>query len=278
MRRYGGRFFGCAGRQFFDLGIEVADVEAVLDGTVFLELAFGVGLGDFGGDFASILQDFPVSGGNEAVQAGFPVLHGHGDLPQGHIFGHVEVGGNEALQLGHFVFCQVVFCYADIEFLDFAFWRILPGGEAHAVFRGIGSVEDDFRRRLAVDGPVEFVLHGGKETLGGLGGDVVVNRSGVDVSDFLVKLALAQADFPDALQLLFEILFGENGAGIFQALIIHREAFDGERFNDAGGPLAELHGAFGVDLVADGDDGGEVVVLGVVGFAVGGSYSKISNN
>jgi hypothetical protein len=35
---------------------------------------------------------------------------------------------------------------------------------------------------------------------------------------------------------------------------------------------------FGVDLVADGDDGGEVVVLGIVAFAVSGSYSKISNN
>ena len=43
-------------------------------------------------------------------------------------------------------------------------------------------------------------------------------------------------------------------------------------------PLAKLHRALGVDLVAHGDDGREVVVLGVVGLAVGGSYSKISNN
>jgi len=64
----------------------------------------------------------------------------------------------------------------------------------------------------------------------------------------------------------------------FQALVIHGKALDGEGLDDAGGPLAELHGAFRVHLVADGDDGGEVVVLGVVGFAVGGSYSKISNN
>lgn len=40
------------------------------------------------------------------------------------------------------------------------------------------------------------------------------------------------------------------------------------------GPLAELHRALGVDLVADGDDGREAVALRVVGLAVGGSYPK----
>jgi hypothetical protein len=35
-----------------------------------------------------------------------------------------------------------------------------------------------------------------------------------------------------------------------------------------------LHRALGVDLVADGDDGREVVVLRVVSLAVGGSYPK----
>jgi hypothetical protein len=39
-----------------------------------------------------------------------------------------------------------------------------------------------------------------------------------------------------------------------------------------------LDGPLGVDLVADGDDGGEVVVAGVVVFAVGGSYPKFSDN
>lgn len=40
----------------------------------------------------------------------------------------------------------------------------------------------------------------------------------------------------------------------------------------------ELHRALGVPLVADCEDRLQTVVLGVVGFAVGGSYSKISNN
>lgn len=64
----------------------------------------------------------------------------------------------------------------------------------------------------------------------------------------------------------------------FQALVIHHEALHSEGFDDGRGPLAELHRTFGIDLVADGNDGGEAVVLGVVAFAVGGSYPKISDN
>jgi hypothetical protein len=142
----------------------------------------------------------------------------------------------------------------------------------------IQSLIDDLRRRLTVNGPVQLVLHRGKEPLRRRSGDIVVNRGGVDVGDLLVELALAQPDFPDALQLFLEVFFAEDRAVVFQALVIHRVALDGERLDDAGGPFAELHGAFGVHLVADGDDRGEVVVLGIVGFAVGGSYSKISNN
>lgn len=44
------------------------------------------------------------------------------------------------------------------------------------------------------------------------------------------------------------------------------------------GPLAELNCAFGIHLVAHCDDGGQAVVLDVVTFSVGGSYSKFSNN
>jgi len=62
------------------------------------------------------------------------------------------------------------------------------------------------------------------------------------------------------------------------ALVVHREAFDGELLDDARSPFAKLHRALGVDLVAHGDDGREVVVVSVVCLAVGGSYSKISNN
>lgn len=125
---------------------------------------------------------------------------------------------------------------------------------------------------------MQLVLHGGKKTLGSLCGDVVVNRRGVNVGDLLIELALREADFPYALQLLFKILLGENRAVVLQAFVIHRVALAGERLDDGVRPFAELHGALGVNLVAHCDDRGEVVVLGVVALAVGGSYPKISDN
>jgi hypothetical protein len=41
---------------------------------------------------------------------------------------------------------------------------------------GVGAVVDDLGRRLAVNGPMQLVLHGGKKTLGSLRRYIVVNR------------------------------------------------------------------------------------------------------
>jgi len=37
-----------------------------------------------------------------------------------------------------------------------------------------------------------------------------------------------EAGFPDALELFFELFFAEDGALVFQTLVIHRKALDGE--------------------------------------------------
>jgi hypothetical protein len=54
----------------------------------------------------------------------------------------------------------------------------------------------------------------------------------------------------------------------------HGQGDLGELLDDARSSLAKLYRAFGVDLVAHGDDGREVVMLGVVGLAVGGKNRK----
>lgn len=86
---------------------------------------------------------------------------------------------------------------------------------------------------------------------------------------------LGQANLANALELLLEVAFRQDGATAFQALIVHRVALDGELLNDGRRPLAELQGAFGIHLVAHGDDGREVVVLGVVAFAVGKHFLQV---
>jgi len=136
------------------------------------------------------------------------------------------------------------------------------------------SVDDHLGGGLPVDGPVELVLHGGEETLGGGRAQIVVNGGGVDIGDFLVELALAQTNFADALELFFEVLLAEDRAACFQSFIVHGKALDGVFLDDRRRPFAELDGPLGVDLVADGHDGGEVVVPGIVALAVSGSYPK----
>ena len=93
-----------------------------------------------------------------------------------------------------------------------------------------------------------------------------------------IILTFTQAYFPDPLQLLFKILVRQDGTAAFYAFIIHHIGFDSVLLDDCGRPLAELNGTLGVDLVTDRDDGREVIVLGVVVFAISGTYSKISNN
>ena len=154
--------------------------------------------------------------------------------------------------------------------MDFPLGRTFPMGQPHVFLAVIGAIHDDFRRRLAVDGVVHLVLHGGEEPLGGRGGRVVVQRGGVDVGDLLVELALGQPDFPDLFQLAFKELIRQVAA-VFEAFHIHGPALDGVVLDDLVGPLAELHGALVLDLEADGDDGLQAVVLDLVVLAIGGS-------
>ena len=56
---------------------------------------------------SGVLQDFPISSFDEFIQACFPIQHGHRDLAQGHILGHIQVCIHQPSQLRHFIFGQV---------------------------------------------------------------------------------------------------------------------------------------------------------------------------
>lgn len=64
----------------------------------------------------------------------------------------------------------------------------------------------------------------------------------------------------------------------FQTIIVHREAFHDVLTEPLCGPDPELRAAKRPDSVADRDDHIEVVVLGGVLFAIGGSYPEIPDN
>ncbi len=126
---------------------------------------------------------------------------------------------------------------------------------------------------VSVGCKVKFVLHFGEKCPGGLRILVVIDASGVNIGDFLVKLAFAEANFPNFCQQRFKIVFVEEAA-IFQPLFVQHESFDGKFPEYLGCPLAELGGAFGVDPVADGDDGIQIVEFCVVAFTVVASVSE----
>ena len=126
------------------------------------------------------------------------------------------------------------------------------------------------------DGGVEqFILDLGKEDLGFLFAGLIVAAEGEEVADFLVEALLGRPDLTDAGEEFVEVI---PAARIFEALVVHDEAFD-EVFLEMGGrPLAELGAAKAADAVADGEDEVEVVELCFVALSVGGSCQGFLDN
>ena len=123
---------------------------------------------------------------------------------------------------------------------------------------GVAAQRDDLGSGVSCDGPEHLVLDGGEEGAGLVAVGPVVDGRGVEVADLLVEALLGGPDGPDALEQLIEVVLlgplGETG-------VVHGEALDEVLAQDAGGPLAELHGARCGDAVADGEDHVEVVDL-----------------
>lgn len=67
-------------------------------------------------------------------------------------------------------------------------------------------------------------------------------------------------------------------AALLQAFFVQGVALHEMLAQGLGRPLAELHAAPRFDAVADGDDDVEVVVIHLVGFAIGGSCCIFCNN
>ena len=65
----------------------------------------------------------------------------------------------------------------------------------------IRTIPNGLCRCLAVDRIVQFVLNRRKKSLGRRGRWVIVQRGGVDVGDFLVKLAFRKPYLPNFFQL-----------------------------------------------------------------------------
>lgn len=97
--------------------------------------------------------------------------------------------------------------------MNFPVGSTVPAGQPHVFLVVVGTIHDRPRCRLPVNG--KLVLHGSKEAFCCRSAGVVVDGCGIDVGDFLVELALREADFPDFLQLSLEEVIGQNAAASF---------------------------------------------------------------
>ena len=115
--------------------------------------------------------------------------------------------------------------------------------------------------RWAGDGIVQLVLDEGVEGFRCLAVFVVVIAALFKhIRNFLIGPPLAGTNFPNPFQQLIKVILAK-GAAVLHHLIIENKAFLNVLFQRFRRPLAESGGLFGVDTVAYGDNGIEVVVV-----------------
>ena len=130
----------------------------------------------------------------------------------------------------------------------------------HVRLFGIGTLIDQLCRRMAMHSIVHLVLHLCKELFCGQRVAVIIQRSSVNVSEFLVEIALRNADLPDTLQLLFKVFLGQDCATVFQAFFVHCPALDSILLHDLICPDTEPHRPLVVHLEADGNNCLKIIV------------------
>jgi len=114
-----------------------------------------------------------------------------------------------------------------------------------------------------------------EEERGFLFPDLVVAAEGEEVAHLLVEALLRRPYLADTGEEFVEVV---PAAGAFQALVVHDEAFDDQLAKLAIGPATELGATGRFDPEPDSQNGFQIVVGHVVGFAVGGSCPEIPDN
>ena len=182
-------------------------------------------------------------------------------MTAGTVLGKVKVCRNDQFHGFHFILSQVVFRHRNIALFDFAVGSVLPCVKPHVRLFGIGTFIDQFCRRMAMHGIVHLILHLRKELFCGQCIAVIIQRSSVNISEFLVEVALRNANFPDALQLLFKVFLGQDCAAVFQTFFIHGPALDSILLHDLICPDTKPHRPLVIHLEADRNNHLQIIVV-----------------
>ena len=222
--------------------VKVGLEEAVLNDAVVLEFGFGEFFSIFCGNLARIIENGTVIAFQEFVNAGGPVFHRHRDVALGPLFGEIQECADDSAHRLQLIFFEVVLGNGDIGFEYLSAWGFGPGGKAHMLFICVCAFDDEFSGRVAVDCVVHLVLDFLEEDAGGRSIGVIVDGRGVDVRNLLIEAALAEADFPDFLQEMLEVIDIQEAA-ILHPLFVNDVAAYGELAEYICTPLTELGGS-----------------------------------
>ena len=118
---------------------------------------------------------------------------------------------------------------------------------------------------MAGDCIVHLVLYFLEEDAGGGRIWIVVDGSGVDVSNLLVKAALAESNFPDFFEVLLEVVNIQEGP-ILHSLFVNDTASYGELPEDVCTPLAELGSFQGINAITNRNYRIQIIVFYLVVF------------
>lgn len=205
-------------------------------------------------DPAGAFKQGEAVGADDLVDVLLPKAHAGFLTVLGPQFGGFEEDDDEAVEGIDFVLGQVVLGDEDVGLADLV---AFPREQAKVRVGRVGAGGDEFGRGVAGDGVKQDVLDRGKKLLGGAVGLVVVGAEGEEVADLLVKAFLRGADVADAREHLVEMV--RAAIGVFEPLVVHREAFEEVFLEDGGGPATELDAPRRAHAVADGEDGLKVV-------------------
>ena len=127
-----------------------------------------------------------------------------------HTFSHIQHSIDQASHVFQFYAFQVVFGNTYISLDNFSVRSILPCSQPHVFLFGIGSVYNQFSGSLSVYGIVHFILDFLEKQPCCRSITVIINGSGINIREFLVKAAFTQPYLPDFGKQMFKIVFANE--------------------------------------------------------------------
>ena len=120
---------------------------------------------------------------------------------------------------------------------------------------------------IAGNGVVHFVLHIRKKSLCQRGILIIVYAGCVNIGNFLIKTALTQTDFTDLFKQPLKVVLIEK-CTVFHALAVNHISGNRVLLQNLRCPASELRCADRIDAISNGNDRIQIVVVGIIGFAV----------